>query len=287
MTEIDLCICTFRRESLAEALRSAAAQVLPATHRLRIIVADNDEAPSALARVRALGLEIEYVHAPARNISIARNACLDTATGEWIAFLDDDETAPPDWLARLLTCAAETKADAVFGPSRALYPAGTPDWITVNDFHSNLPQRRGGEVETGHSCNVLFRRPPADLRFDPALGRSGGEDTDFFFRLHRAGRRFAICDQAQVSEPVSPSRLSLRWLAERRIAEGQHYAISAGKPRPALLATSLAKAAFSAARALPHAANRPKLAFWALRAIFHLGVARGAISPARREAYGR
>lgn len=287
MIEIDLCICTFRRDSLADAIRSAAAQELPAGHGLNIIVADNDETPSAQARVRALGLAATYLHAPARNISIARNACLDAAKGDWIAFLDDDETAPTDWLAQLLSCAAETGADAVFGPSRAIYPADTPDWITKNDFHSNHPQHLGGTVETGHSCNVLFRRPPRDIRFDPALGRSGGEDTDFFYRLHRAGRRFAICEQAQVTEPVSPSRLSFRWLAERRMAEGQHYAQSAGRPRPALIAASLAKAAFSAARAVPHATNRPKLAFWTLRALFHLGVVRAAIKPVQREAYGR
>lgn len=288
-TCIDICICTFRRDTVADAIRSAAGQVVPQGHALRVIVADNDEAPSALARVKAIGsaVPVHYVHAPARNISVARNACLDAARGDWIAFLDDDETAPSDWLAHLLACAAEQNADAVFGPSRAIYPAGTPDWITTNDFHSNLPQRRGGTVETGHSCNVLFRSPPPDLRFDPALGRSGGEDTDFFFRLHRTGRRFAICDTAEVTEPVAPHRLSWRWLAERRMAEGQHYATSAGKPRPVLLAGALAKAAASAAIALPNATNRPKLAYWTLRALFHLGVARGAIKPARREAYGR
>ncbi len=287
-TTVDICICTFRRDSVTDAIRSAAAQTLAPRHLLRIIVADNDEAPSALARVKAVetAVPLHYIHAPARNISLARNACLDAATADWIAFLDDDETAPPDWLSQLLACAAAQGADAVFGPSRALYPAGTPDWITANDFHSNLPQRRAGTVETGHSCNVLMRRPPAGLRFDHALGRSGGEDTDFFFRLHRMGRKLAICETAEVTEAVSPHRLSLRWLAERRLAEGQHYATSARKPRPVLVAGSLAKAAVSAACALPHATNRPKLAFWTLRALFHLGVARGAIKPARRIAYG-
>lgn len=283
---VDICICTFRRASLANAILSAAAQVLPAGYAAHIIVADNDETPSARAPVSALDIGVQYLHAPARNISVARNACLDAARGDWIAFLDDDETAPPDWLAQMLASATAQQADAVFGPSRAIYPAGTPDWITLNDFHSNRPQRRAGTVETGHSCNVLFRTPPREIRFDPALGRSGGEDTDFFFRLRRAGFRLAICDTAEVTEPVAPHRLSLRWLAERRMAEGQHYATSAGKPRAALVAASLAKAAVSAACALPHATNRPKLAFWTLRALFHLGVIRGAVKPARRVAYG-
>lgn len=291
MDTVDICICTFRRDSVVAAIRSAAAQALPEGHALRIIVADNDEAPSALSRVRAVEtpVPVHYIHAPARNISVARNACLDAARDGWIAFLDDDETAPPDWIARLLACAEAQGADAVFGPARAIYPASAPDWIRLNDFHSNLPQRRGGVVETGHSCNVLFRlagTPAAAFRFDPALGRSGGEDTDFFFRLHRAGLTLAICDKAEVTEEVSPHRLKLSWLAERRMAEGQHYATSAGKARPVLLANALAKAALCTAAALPHATNPPRLAYWGLRAAFHLGVVRGVVKPAKRDAYG-
>ena len=47
-------------------------------------------------------LQITYVHAPARNISRARNACLALATAPLIAFIDDDEVASPQWLAALM-----------------------------------------------------------------------------------------------------------------------------------------------------------------------------------------
>ena len=43
-------------------------------------------------------IDISYIHAPARNISIARNACVEAATGKWIAFIDDDELASENWL---------------------------------------------------------------------------------------------------------------------------------------------------------------------------------------------
>ncbi len=287
VTSITLCICTFRRASVADTIASGMAQRLPQDVALSVIVADNDDTPSAQALVDRTGIPVTYLHAPARNISTARNACLDATRSDWVAFLDDDETAPPDWLATLLACALETGADAVFGPSRALYPAGAPAWITTNDFHSNRPAPRGRAVETGHSCNVLMRRPPPDLRFDPALGRSGGEDTDFFFRLHRRGARLAVCNAAEVTEPVAPHRLSFRWLAERRMAEGQHYAIAAARPRPLLLAGALAKATASAALALPHLTNRPRLAYWTLRALFHLGVARATLLPKQRAVYGQ
>lgn len=284
---IDLCICTFRRDSVTEALASAEAQVLPQGVSLRIIVADNDDHPSAQERVYsacATGAVV-YLHAPARNISVARNACLDAAQGEFVAFMDDDETAPPDWIATLWACLHDTGADAVFGPARALYPADAPDWITANDFLSNHPQHRGGNVETGHTCNVLMRKPA--LRFRTDLGQSGGEDTDFFFRLGRAGFRFAICTDAVVHEVVDPRRLRLRWLAERRFAEGRHYGATAGRARPGLCASSSAKAAYCGLRALPHLSNPTGLAFWGLRAVFHAGVCCGALAGASgRKAYG-
>lgn len=284
---IDICICTFRREAVVKAMHSVTAQAVGAGVVLRMIVADNDDTPSARSRVmQAEGaVPVNYVHAPARNISIARNACLDAATGDCVAFLDDDETAPPGWIAAMLSCLQEAGADAVFGPARAIYPSGTPDWITRNDFLSNRPERRGDRIETGHTCNVLMR--PTDLRFRTDLGRSGGEDTDFFFRMGQSGARFAICEGAEVYEAADPSRLRAGWLIERRFAEGRHYGASSPRGREVLLAISMTKAVYSAIRALPHLARPPGLAFWLLRAVFHVGVGFGALAGAgSRRAYG-
>jgi succinoglycan biosynthesis protein ExoM len=259
--------------------------VIPPGLSLRIVVADNDDTPSARAVVAAADPAAVYVHAPARNISVARNACLDAAGGGLVAFIDDDGIAAPGWLSALVGCLTATGADAVFGPARAVYPPGTPDWLRRGDWHSNLPQRRRDRVETGHSCNVLMRWTPQ--RFDPALGRSGGEDTDFFFRLHRAGWSFAICDAAEVHEPVDPRRLALRWLVERRFAEGRHYGALAGR-RLTVIPEALAKAGWSTLRSMTAATDRERLAFWALRAVFHLGVAWGAVAGAGgRRAYGQ
>ena len=132
-TRIDIGVCTFRRPQLAETLKSLGAIEVPAGKRLRIIVADNDHEPSAAPIVAGMAAnlphEIVHVHCPASNISIARNACLDAATGDFLAFIDDDCAASPRWLAELVATEKATGADAVLGPVRAIYGPAAPAWM--------------------------------------------------------------------------------------------------------------------------------------------------------------
>lgn len=294
---VDVCVCTYRRESLSATLASLEAQRLPAGVRARVIVADNDKAPSAEGRVRAaaagMRLPVLYRHAPARNISIARNACLDAADGDWAAFLDDDGVADPDWLARLLAAAAAEAADVVFGPALAVYPPGAPRWMRENDIHSSRPARRRGVVETGHTGNVLLRRgdgPAARERFSLGFGRTGGEDVEYFHRLHRMGARMTIAEDALVREPVEPGRLSVRWALRRRMVQGRCYgAVMGGSvlTRAGRAAGAGAKMLYCGLRAAPAAADRSGLMRWTARAVFHAGVCAGCFAPPRLEVYGR
>ncbi|MFQ6550847.1 glycosyltransferase family 2 protein [Aestuariibius insulae] len=290
-------ICTFQRDSLTTTLESVSNQKLPQGVKLSVVVADNDvEAVLSqdLARLaRQLELELTYIHAPARNISISRNACLENASGGYLAFIDDDEIAEPNWIARLLDAARSTGAGVVFGPADAVYPASAPAWIRENDFHSNHPTTRDGVVETGYSSNALLdlRDPKvSETRFDLSFGRTGGEDIDFFFRLHQKGVRMVIADEARVREPVDPQRLSLKWLLRRKFAAGKIYGHCATASRSArqvpLRLRSAAKALYCGIRAVPSAPSRTRLAFWVMRSSFHFGVFFGTLSPPQREAYG-
>lgn len=279
---VEVAICTFRRASLRPALRSVAAQVLPAGVELRVIVADNDDAPTAedlaYACAAAFGLECRYVHAPARNISIARNACLDAAEAPLLAFLDDDEEAAPDWLALLLAEQAQSSADAVFGPVQARYAADAPCWAAQADLHSIRPVLRGRtrRIETGYTSNVLLRMGAVGrLRFERALGRSGGEDTAFFAALHAAGGRLGYAPGAVVHEDVPPQRLRLRWVLSRAFRSGQVHgrvlqARSGRVLRPAALAG--AKAAYCLAGSVLRLASPPGWRRYLARAALHAGV---------------
>ncbi|MCR9127551.1 MAG: glycosyltransferase [Rhodobacteraceae bacterium] len=296
---IDLCICTFRRASVADTILSVAGAQIPADVDLRILVIDNDATPSARQTVAdaagrlpgSAGCHVEYHHVPGANISLARNAALDLAGADWIAFLDDDEIADPGWLAALIACAARQGADAVFGPSVPIYPPDTPGWMVEGDFHRQDVPLRDGKVQTGHTCNALLRWAGTAWcgeRFDLRHGRSGGEDTAFFGRVHARGAAFARCDEACVREPVPRDRLSLRWLLRRRFRVGQTYGEIAGGPlaRAKRLVLAAAKAGYCGLRILPVLHRPAARAFWLLRGTMHAGVCAGCIALPQADLYG-
>ncbi|MCX7646481.1 MAG: glycosyltransferase [Rhodobacteraceae bacterium] len=293
---------TCRRAALAAALASLA-RLDPVPCPVRVVVADNDEAPSARVLVEAAAaghpLPVAYLHAPARNISVARNAILAAARGagaRFLAWLDDDETAAPGWLAALLARQAETGAAAVLGPVRGRYGPGAPDWMRRGALHDTRPVTgRGGQVLYGYTSNALIDLAHPALRglgFDPALGRTGGEDTAFFKAVTEAGGAIAFAPAALVEEAVPPERARLGWLLTRRYRIGQTharlFAPSGGSAR------RLGAAGVSAAKALACLGMAGLCAFDRLgrnraliRGALHAGVLAELAGLARVEPYGR
>lgn len=229
---IDICICTFRRDHILTTLTSLGQLNILQNWTVRIIVADNDDRPSAKEQINAIAPDLPfpvmYIHAPARNISIARNACLTAATGDYIAFIDDDEIASPQWLKELVETALNQKSDAVLGPVDPVIPEYFPFWIRQGKFHETRPVWVKGNIITGYTCNLLLNRhsPPFQgLQFRTELGRTGGEDTVFLSTLHQRGGKISYAENALLTEPVPENRASLLWLLKRRFRSGQTHAL--------------------------------------------------------------
>lgn len=228
---ISVCIATYRRpERLAALLADLAAQQLQPRE---VVVVDNDAAGSAQAvcdAAQAAGsrFPIRYSIQPIKNLSLTRNQTVAHAAAPWLAFIDDDERAPADWLARLAGSAGDG-VDGVLGPVEPLLPDDAAGWLQRGRFYrwARMPT---GSVVPGNRLrfgNVLLRastlRAAAPI-FDPDYGRTGGEDGDLLTRLVQAGARIIWCDEAEILEPVERSRQSLRWLLLRGLRGGQDYA---------------------------------------------------------------
>jgi succinoglycan biosynthesis protein ExoM len=291
---IDVCVCTWhRRDGLRRLLAALAEQ--QGAPRFRVLVADNHAEPVEADTVAAFAahsrLRLHYLHAPADNIAIARNACLDAARAPLLAFIDDDEVPAPDWLAALAREQRERGADALIGPVRAVYPAGTPAWLVDGAFHAKWPNAdRAGRCRNAYTANALVvRARTGGLRFDPNFGSSGGEDTLWFARLRGAGLNVLACASATVEEAVDPARLSLSWLCRRSFGSGQTHARVSwmlGRSRAWLACSAALKSAFCLVAALGGAAQATAWRRWLIRACLHAGVAHAALGGRALGFYG-
>lgn len=229
--EVSICICTYKRPAQLQLLLQdlSAQTVLPA----QVVVVDNDAARTGeVGTVGHWPFELVYDVQPEKNISLTRNRSIARATAAWIGILDDDERVPADWLEGMCRTAADGDADGVIGGVRAVLPADAPAWLDQRFFP--IPQNPHAEpfpinrISSGNALvrattlRAVFDGPRAP--YDPRLGLSGGEDTDFYCRLQLAGARMVWCGTVQASEPVAPDRQNLRWLKLRALRGGQDYA---------------------------------------------------------------
>lgn len=229
---IDICIATYKRvDLLKKLLESLAVQILDESIKTRIIIIDNDPKKSAQSMVNAFFAkkDLPYIYdtQPEKNIAITRNKALDYTDANFLAFIDDDEWATPDWLNNLLLACRQYDADVVFGPVMPQFPDVTPDWILKGGFF-NRNTSKSGDVKThGGTGNTLVRNPKkfkTILRFDREFGLTGGEDTDLFHRLYLSGAKLVWSDTALVYEVIPPERMTVNWMLKRALRGGQIYA---------------------------------------------------------------
>lgn len=284
--EIDICICTFQRPHILETLQSIAAMKANPDWAIHVIIADNDETPSSRkmieAKQEAFPYPLTYIHAPSRNISIARNACLDKAKAPLVAFIDDDEIVSQNWLVEMVTRMEDTKAQAILGPVKAIYQDQCPTWIKEGDYHSNYPAYVDGKITTGYTGNLLFNqtaKPFKNKRFRLELGQTGGEDSMFFKEAYLAGAKIEYAPRAFVTEVIPHERATFSWLAQRRFREGQTHGmmiqeVESRNPFTAIknIALAAAKSGFSFLVAPFFLPWRHRMNFWLFRGAMHAGV---------------
>ena len=198
--------------------------------RLELVIADNDATPSARILAERLAVQapfrVVYVHEPRPGVTYVRNAAMAAAGGDLIAFLDDDEEAPPHWLAELLSVMDRYKADVVFGPVRGRAPDSVKQHrVYLEQFFSRLGPEETGLLDGFYGCgNSLVRRaslPDPTQPFDMLRNKTGGEDDLLFGGMKNRGATFAWAADAWVWEDPAPERLTLAYTLRRAFAYGQ------------------------------------------------------------------
>jgi succinoglycan biosynthesis protein ExoM len=226
---ISVCICTYQRplylQRLLDALETLETDGL---FTYAVVVADNDSSQSSAALVSAFAsrsaLPVTYCAEPRQNIALARNRALEHATGDFVAFIDDDEFPTRRWLLELFQACRMYQADGALGPVKPHFDVEPPRWVIEGGFYSRPTYPTGFVIDwrKGRTGNLLIRRrvfstvtPP----FRPEF--LTGEDQDFFRRAIAAGHEFVWCDEAVAYEVVPPVRWSRAFMLKRALLRGR------------------------------------------------------------------
>ena len=224
MARFTVTVCTSKRpQMLSRALESLSRLSIPNDSSLTIVVVENDHEQRSLSVVDQFrsshAIPISYYLEPKIGIPHARNRAIEAAIAgncDWIAMLDDDEYAEPDWLLQLFNGCTRFDADVATGPVTQVTDSEPPHWWKP----ISRSRRVTGEFRRdAYTNNVLLNsrivaRDGLGLRFDDRL-TFGAEDVDFFRRAHAKGARIVFVAEAMVIETVPTSRLTLRRILER------------------------------------------------------------------------
>ena len=182
---ISVVVCTYNgSRTIRECLQSLAKVDYPD---FEVIVVDDGSTDATPQIVREH--DVRLIRTENRGLSSARNTGLEAATGEIVAYIDDDAYADVHWLKYLAATFRTTDHAGVGGPNLA--PPGDG---AIADCVANAP---GGPVhvllsdrEAEHipGCNMAFRKTHLATigGFDPRF-RVAGDDVDVCWRLREHG----------------------------------------------------------------------------------------------------
>jgi glucosyl-dolichyl phosphate glucuronosyltransferase len=231
---VSVVICAYTEErwcDLVAAVESLQQQILPPLE--IIVVIDHNASLFSLAQRQLSGV-IVTENSLARGLSGARNHGIAIAKGNFVAFLDDDAVAEPDWLQRLSQHCEDPQVLGAGGSVEPYWLSKQPGWFpeefywVVGCSYSGLPQALS-VVRNPYGGCTCFRREVFEVvgGFREGIGRvgsnpMGGEETELCIRAKQQCpyKVFLYDPSAKIFHRVSSSRASWRYFAVRCYAEG-------------------------------------------------------------------
>lgn len=226
--KISVIVPTCRRNEL---LAQCLAQLAPGQQRFsnyEVIVTDDGASAESLLKEKFPWAR--WIKGPGDGPAANRNNGARTATGDWLAFTDDDCLPDAGWLEEIARIASEGRVDVIEGKTVI------PDKI-------DSPFREGIENLYGDvfwSCNLAVRRSVFfDLGgFDEDFKEAADEDVEFAWRFRQRGIPSCFAAAALVLHPVRIMSWSALWRKTKRLRWTELRALKIRGPRP-LRASSL------------------------------------------------
>ena len=162
--EISIIVPVYQVEKyLNECIDSILAQTFTDFELILVDDGSPDNCPALCDAAAKRDSRVRVIHKQNGGVSTARNAGLDAAQGNWIAFVDSDDTAAPEYLEKMHKAVLETGADFAICSSQCIDETGKTlaggEHRLLNEF---LPQeevlRRMVVSDFQVPWNKLYRR---------------------------------------------------------------------------------------------------------------------------------
>ncbi|WP_084958967.1 glycosyltransferase family 2 protein [Thermoactinospora rubra] len=241
-TSVIICVYTEERwEDIKQAVGSVERQTRP-PHELILVV---DHNPGLQRRLEEAYPQARVVaNAHEKGLSGGKNTGVEVATGDLVAFLDDDAVADPGWLEALEEGFQEPDVVGVGGRTEPVWASGRrPRWFppefdwTVGCTYRGIPLVKA-PIRNVMGGNAAFvRKAVAEVGgFHSGIGRSvqgrksrplGCEETEFCIRLaqRKPGSVMLYQPAAVIGHKVSRQRESVGYFLSRCFAEGLSKAL--------------------------------------------------------------
>jgi GT2 family glycosyltransferase len=233
-TTASVVICAYTDQRWAQLLAAAESvrTQTRAADQLVVVIDHNDD---LLARARAALPDATVVpNGGPRGLSGGRNTGVELATGEIVAFLDDDAVAERGWLEHMTGAFASPAVAGAGGLAVPSWETRRPGWFPEEFFwvigcsYRGMPTSRE-RVRNPIGCNMAFRRRVfaeiGGFRDDFGIvGRRpvGAEETELSIRLAERlpDARIVFVPDAAVRHFVPADRATWRYFATRCYREG-------------------------------------------------------------------
>ena len=270
-SSITLALCTHNHADRLARTLSALAELVPPDCAWELLIVDNASTDNtshlvAASDWRTPAMNVQVVREDKLGLSNARNRAIREATGEYIIFMDDDETPDPHWLGAHERVILAERPDALGGRIEVMFEDGErPAWLRDELLgflgkldHGGAARRLIAPDTPIFGGNFGFRRELFARigAFDAELGRkgtsnAGGEDTEVYRRMLAFGCNVWWVPDAVIHHRIQAGKLRRRYFLDLHFRQGQTEGMrkrgAASRIPPAYLVPQLWRAIKNAA----------------------------------------
>jgi glycosyltransferase involved in cell wall biosynthesis len=240
--DVTVCICTHDRAGyLSDCLEGLRRQTV-GDNQFDILVVDsasNGDVPAQLVRLVCNHRNARLLRVEQAGLSVARNAGAWEADGDYIAYIDDDAIAAPDWIECILGAIREADPPPALIGGRILphWEAPLPFWwpLSLRGSLSIIEAEGRGEYRTAalppglepYGANMVVHVP--SLRAIGGFGRHSGrigaallsdEEVQLAWKLQDSGLSARYDSRIVARHQIQAARLTPAWLLSRLYWQG-------------------------------------------------------------------